>query len=54
VPSLIVHATADACVYRSDAGALYDAVAAPDKTLEFIKATHPGGSAVPAADSPMR
>ena len=54
VPSLIVHATADACVYRSDAGALYDAVAAPDKTLEFIKADHylqePDGARAEAAD----
>ena len=31
VPSLVVHATADACVYESDARALYDAIAAPDK-----------------------
>jgi pimeloyl-ACP methyl ester carboxylesterase len=40
VPALVVHATADACVYESDARALYDALAAPDKTLEFIKADH--------------
>jgi esterase/lipase len=40
IPSLVVHATADACVYASDARTLYDAIAAPDKTLEFIKADH--------------
>ncbi len=40
VPSLVVHATADACVYASDAEALYEAIAAPDKTLELIKADH--------------
>ena len=28
VPALVVHATADACVYESDARALYDAIAA--------------------------
>jgi pimeloyl-ACP methyl ester carboxylesterase len=54
VPSLVVHATADACVYESDARALYDALAAPDKTLEFIKADHylqePEGSRTQAAD----
>ena len=32
VPTLVVHATADACVYESDARALYDALAAEDKT----------------------
>ena len=30
----------DTCVYASDACTLYDAIAAPDKTLEFIKADH--------------
>jgi acetyl esterase/lipase len=54
VPSLVVHATADACVYESDARALYDALAATDKTLEFIKADHylqePDGSRSQAAD----
>jgi pimeloyl-ACP methyl ester carboxylesterase len=54
VPSLVVHATADACVYASDARALYDAIAAPDKTLEFIRADHylqqPDGSREQAAD----
>jgi len=54
VPSLVVHATADACVYESDARALYDALATPDKTLEFIKADHylqePEGSRNQAAD----
>jgi pimeloyl-ACP methyl ester carboxylesterase len=54
VPSLVVHATADACVYDSDARALYDAIAAPDKALEFIGADHylqePDGSRELAAD----
>ncbi len=54
LPSLIIHATADACVYDSDARALYDAVAARDKQLEFIKADHyltePGGARDEAAD----
>ena len=53
-PALVVHATADACVYESDARALYDAIAAPDKTLEFIKADHyltePAGARAHAAD----
>jgi pimeloyl-ACP methyl ester carboxylesterase len=40
VPSLVVHATADACVYASDARGLYEAIAAADKSLEFIKADH--------------
>ena len=30
-PALVVHATADACVYDSDARALYDAIAAADR-----------------------
>jgi pimeloyl-ACP methyl ester carboxylesterase len=54
VPSLVVHATADACVYDSDARKIFDAVAAPDKTLEFIKADHyllePAGARDQAAD----
>jgi pimeloyl-ACP methyl ester carboxylesterase len=54
LPSLVVHATADACVYESDARALFSALAAPDKTLEFIKADHylqePAGSRSQAAD----
>ncbi len=54
VPSLVIHATADACVYESDARALYDAIAAPDKTLEFIRADHyllePAGAREQAAD----
>jgi alpha-beta hydrolase superfamily lysophospholipase len=40
VPSLVVHATADACVYHSDARRIFDALAAADKTLEFVKADH--------------
>jgi acetyl esterase/lipase len=54
VPSLVVHATADAGVYESDARALYGAIASADKTLEFIKADHylqePDGSREHAAD----
>jgi pimeloyl-ACP methyl ester carboxylesterase len=54
VPSLVVHATADACVYDSDARAFYGALAAADKTLEFIKADHylqePAGAREQAAD----
>lgn len=54
VPSLVVHATADACVYASDAQALFDAIAAPDKTLELIRADHyllePAGARAEAAD----
>jgi len=53
-PALVIHATADACVYASDAQALYDAIAADDKTLEFIKAGHyltePEGARAQAAD----
>jgi pimeloyl-ACP methyl ester carboxylesterase len=54
VPALVVHATADTGVYESDARALHDAIAAPDKTLEFIKADHylqqPDGARAQAAD----
>jgi pimeloyl-ACP methyl ester carboxylesterase len=54
VPSLVVHATADACVYGSDARALFDAIGASDKTLEFIRADHyllePAGARTQAAD----
>jgi pimeloyl-ACP methyl ester carboxylesterase len=54
VPSLVVHATADACVYESDARALFDAIGATDKRLEFIKADHyllePDGARTQAAD----
>jgi pimeloyl-ACP methyl ester carboxylesterase len=54
VPSLVLHATADACVYAGDARALYAALAAPDKTLEFIRADHylqePEGAREQAAD----
>jgi pimeloyl-ACP methyl ester carboxylesterase len=54
VPSLVVHATADACVYESDARAIHDALAAPGKRLEFIKADHyladPAGARDEAAD----
>jgi acetyl esterase/lipase len=53
-PSLVVHATADACVYDSDARALFGAIAATDKKLEFIKADHyllePGSAREEAAD----
>jgi pimeloyl-ACP methyl ester carboxylesterase len=54
VPSLVVHATADECVYDSDARAIFDGLAAPDKRLEFIKADHylqePEGARTRAAD----
>jgi pimeloyl-ACP methyl ester carboxylesterase len=54
VPSLVLHATADACVYDSDARALFDAIGTADKRLEFIKADHyllePEGSRAQAAD----
>jgi pimeloyl-ACP methyl ester carboxylesterase len=40
LPSLVVHATADACVYESDARGLYDAIAATDKQYETIKSDH--------------
>jgi len=54
LPALVVHATADACVYDSDARTLYDAIAAADKTLEFLKADHylqePAGARTQAAD----
>jgi len=54
VPSLVLHATADACVYESDARALFDAIGTTDKRLEFIKADHyllePEGSRAQAAD----
>jgi len=53
-PSLVIHATADACVYASDARALYDALAANDKRLEYIKADHylqePADARTEAAD----
>ena len=54
VPSLVVHATADACVYESDARRLHDSLAATDKTLEFVKADHyllePAGAREHVAD----
>jgi pimeloyl-ACP methyl ester carboxylesterase len=54
VPSLVVHATADTGVFESDARALYDAIGATDKRLEFIKADHymlePVGARTEAAD----
>ena len=54
LPSLVVHATADACVYDSDARRIFDALAAADKTLEFIRADHyllePDGARDQAAD----
>jgi hypothetical protein len=46
--------SSSACVYDSDARALYDAIAATDKTLEFVKADHyltePAGARAQAAD----
>ena len=54
MPSLVIHATADACVYDSDARALYDALAATDKRLEYVKADHylqePDGARAQVAD----
>jgi pimeloyl-ACP methyl ester carboxylesterase len=54
VPSLVIHATADTGVYESDARALYDALAAPDKQLELVEADHylqePAGARTHAAD----
>ena len=54
LPSLVIHATADACVYDSDARALHTALASEDKLLEFIKADHylqePDGARTRAAD----
>jgi pimeloyl-ACP methyl ester carboxylesterase len=54
VPSLVVHATADACVYESDARGLWAAIAADDKELRFLKADHylqePAGARKEAAD----
>jgi pimeloyl-ACP methyl ester carboxylesterase len=54
LPSLVIHATADTCVYESDARALYEALAATDKRLVFIKADHylqePAGARTEAAD----
>ena len=40
VPALVVHASADACGYASDARSIYHELAAGDKRLEFIKADH--------------
>jgi pimeloyl-ACP methyl ester carboxylesterase len=54
LPALVVHATADTCVYESDALALYEALASVDKRLELIKADHyllePEGARTQAAD----
>ena len=54
VPSLVIHATADTGVYASDARTLFDAIAAPDKTLHFVGADHylqePAGARPDAAD----
>ncbi|MEU5880775.1 alpha/beta hydrolase [Spirillospora sp. NPDC047279] len=40
VPSLVVHATADECVYDSDARSVFGSLAAEDKRLEFLKDEH--------------
>jgi acetyl esterase/lipase len=54
LPSLVIHATADTGVYENDARALYNALAAPDKKLEFLSADHyllePAGARAHAAD----
>lgn len=54
VPSLVIHATADACVYDSDARSIFDAIAATDKRLEYVKGGHyldePDNARTQAAD----
>jgi len=54
LPSLVIHATADTGVYETDAHALYGALAAPDKALEYVKADHylqePAGARADTAD----
>jgi esterase/lipase len=54
LPALVLHASADACVYDSDARTLYAALATNNKQLEFIKADHyltePSGAREEAAD----
>jgi hypothetical protein len=54
VPSLVVHATADTGVYETDAQAVYAALGAADKRLEFLRADHyllePAGARTEAAD----
>jgi fermentation-respiration switch protein FrsA (DUF1100 family) len=54
VPSLAVHATADAGVFEGDARALFGALGAADKRLEFVSADHyllePAGARAHAAD----
>jgi pimeloyl-ACP methyl ester carboxylesterase len=54
VPSLVVHATADTGVFESDARAMFGALGAADKRLEFLRADHyllePAGARAHAAD----
>ncbi len=54
VPSLVLHASDDTGVYESDARALFEALGAADKSLEFIGADHyllePDGARAQAAD----
>jgi fermentation-respiration switch protein FrsA (DUF1100 family) len=54
VPSLVVHATADTGVFESDARAIFDAIGARDKRIEFIRTDHyllePAGARTQAAD----
>jgi pimeloyl-ACP methyl ester carboxylesterase len=40
VPSLVVQSLADRGVFPSDAHAIHDALAAPDKTLELVPGEH--------------
>ncbi|MQA94638.1 MAG: alpha/beta hydrolase [Streptosporangiales bacterium] len=40
VPSLVVHATADTGVFESDVRAILDALAAADKSLEYVAGDH--------------
>jgi pimeloyl-ACP methyl ester carboxylesterase len=54
VPALVVHARADTGVYESDARAIHDALAATDRTLEFVTGDHyftePAGARARVAD----
>ena len=54
VPSLVVHAKADAGVYESDARAIFSALAATDRSLELLGADHyftePAGARVQLAE----
>ena len=49
VPSLVVQSLADRGVFPSDARAIHDALAAPDKTLELLPGEHYFEDTGPAA-----